>query len=195
MNRIAVLTLPLLLSGCGAATTAGSAPTGDDAPTTPAALAAIASQYVGEPDRASEGSNWGSAFRGSPLQAELRYRTTGEYDGDAVQVVVGRLQEPIATCADLSGRVSGCVDIEDGVWAWQEEAPEEDPGVVFVVQHKEKVTALVAYYGPVITGDPRNQDLPIEVETLVDLAADERVDATTSTGAVDDGGTASYWQD
>lgn len=37
------------------------------------------------------------------------------------------------------------------------------------------------------TWDPRDQDLPIEVNTLIEIAADARVDLTTAAGAVEDG--------
>ena len=52
---------------------------------------------------------------------------------------------------------------------------------------------LLAYYGPAITGDPREQDLPIDVQSLIDLAADPRLDLTIDQDAVDHGALASYW--
>ena len=190
-----VVAATMLLSACGQQQEARSRVAGGDEPATPAALAYVATEYVGEPDSAGEGSNVAEAFRQEPVQAELRFMSTGEYDGDAVQVVVGRgLREPVTSCAQLREEVSGCEDLKDGFWFWGEEEPEEDPGAVFVLQQKESATVIVAYYGPVIKGDPRDQNLPIKVETLIDLAADPRVDLTTTNDAVEEGAKAAYWR-
>ncbi len=190
------MAVSLLLAACGGTRgVQSSAPAGGDAPTTPASLAYVAAQYMGEPDSAAQGSNVADAFRHDPLEVELRFGSTGEYDGDAVQVVVGRgFDERFRSCAQLEGRVSGCEDLKDGFWYWGEEEPEEDPGGVFVIQQKGPVTAVVAYYGPAIKGDPRDQDLPIGVSTLIELAADPRVDMTTTSEAVEQGAEAPYWR-
>lgn len=186
----------MLLAGCGEAGGSARAPaTGGDEPTTPASLAYVAAQYVGEPDSADAGSSLGGAFRRAPLEVELRFGSTGEDDGDAVQVAVGRgFDERLRSCARLRGRASGCEDLPDGFWYWEEEVPEEDPGGVFVLQRKGPVAAVVAYYGPAIKGDPREQELPVEVETLLDLAADPRVDLTTTREAVEAGAKTPYWR-
>lgn len=78
---------------------------------------------------------------------------------------------------------------------WEDEEPEEDPGVVYVIVDKGDSSALLFYGGPAITGDPRELDLPISVETLFDIANDPRVDVTTSAEAVDAAGAGlSFWQ-
>ena len=191
---LSLLSVTVLVAGCGRDGEGGLS--GGDEPTTPASLAYVAAQYVGEPDSADVGSNVGGAFRRAPLQVELRFGSSGEDDGDAVQVAVGRgFDKRFNNCARLKGRVSGCENVPDGFWYWGEEEPEEDPGGVFVVHRKGPVTAVVAYYGPAIKGDPREQQLPIEVGTLIDLAADPRVDITTTEGAVEAGAEAPYWRD
>ena len=82
----------LFLAGCGTPGQAVQPPPAVDAavPATPASLAAVAAEYVGEPASASENSNWAQAFGPRPLEAELLFGSTGEYDGDAVQVIVGK---------------------------------------------------------------------------------------------------------
>ena len=192
---LSLLSVSVLVAGCGQDPGAQGRPAGGDEPTTPASLAYVAAEYVGEPDSADVGSNVTDAFRQAPLEVELLFGSTGEDDGDAVQVVVGQgFDKRFRSCARLEDRVSGCEDLPDGFWYWGEEVPEEDPGAVFVVQRKGPVTVVVAYYGPTIKGDPRDQELPIEVGTLIDLAADPRVDLTTTSEAVDGGSEASYWR-
>ena len=190
-----LLSVVVLLAGCGEQRGTQDRPSGGDEPTTPASLAYVAAQHVGEPDSADVGSNMADAFRHAPLEVELVFGSTGEYDGDAVQVVVGRgFDKRFRGCARLGNRVSGCEDLPDGFWYWGEEEPEEDPGAVIVVQRKGPVTVAVAYYGPTIKGDPRDQELPIDVGTLIELAADPRVDMTTTEEAVEGGASASYWR-
>ena len=183
----------LLLVGCGEQTGEKQSRSVAEVPTTPASLAYVAAEHVGEPDSANEGSNWSHSFGARPVEAKLRFGSTGEYDGDEVQVVVGRSTEDITDCAHLPYEVSGCEDLEDGLWYYGEAIPEEDPGGVFVVQRKGQVTVRVSYYGPPIEGDPREQDLPVDVRSLIDLAADPRLDTTTDPAAVEQGAKAAYW--
>ena len=167
-----------------------------DVPLTPAAMAYVAAEHLGVPDSASEGSNWASFFGPRPVEASMWFGSTGEYDGDHVVMIVGRSTEDLTDCAHLPYAVSGCEDLESGLWYWGEAVPEEDPGGIFVVQHKGKVTVRVSYYGPSITGDPREQeDLPVDVQALLDLAADPRIDLTTERDAVVQGEQAAYWSD
>ena len=51
------------------------------------------------------------------------------------------------------------------------------------------------YSGPAITGDPRDIDLPVPVDTLVVIVTDPRVAPTTSQAAVDSGTDIDYWLD
>ena len=168
-------------------------PPAADVPTTPASLAYLAAEHLGEPDYATPGSNLSHSFGPRPVEATLWFGSDGEYDGDSVMMIVGRATDYITDCADLSRYVDGCEALEDGLWYWGEAIPEEDPGGVFVVQHRGKVTVQLAYYGPAITGDPREQDLSIDVQSLIDLAADPRLDMTTDQDTVDQGALASYW--
>lgn len=79
-----------------------------------------------------------------------------------------------------------------GVLLWEDE---EDPGVFYVIAEKGESAALLFYAGPRITGDPRELDLPIPVETLFDIATDPRVDVTTSQEALEAGDELSSWRD
>lgn len=59
---------------------------------------------------------------------------------------------------------------------------------------KGEVTVLVFQSGPVINSDPRNVELPISVEVMFAIAADPRLDVTTSEDAVTAGADLPYWR-
>lgn len=181
----------LLLAGCGTGTVAAS---GGEEPVTPRALAAVAAEHAGAPDSASEESDAAEEFRRDGVGAELRYGSTGEYDGDALVVAVGRGLPPELVSCGEEDLLDGCVELDGGVLAWEDEAPEEDPGVVYLALEKGRSTVLLFYAGPVITGDPRDLDLPVSVDTLLAIAKDPRVDLTTSQAALDAGLALDQWR-
>lgn len=189
--------LLVALAGCG--TQNGSPteqPDGGDVPTTPRALAAVAVEYAGTPASATREEDAAEEFAGRAVGAELRYGSDGEYDGDLLAIAVGEGLDPgLNDCdSEATAYLAGCVETDRGVLLWEAEAPEEDPGVVYVVVEKGESEALLFYAGPSITGDPRDLDLPLSVETLFDIAGDPRVDVTTSQEAVESGEELPYWR-
>lgn len=171
-----------------------SPPQGGDLPTTPQALAAVVADHVGEPDSATADQDLAEEFTGRSVGAELRFDSDGEYDGDLVAIAVGSGAKPeVRDCAGFGDRVSGCAPVDGGVLAWEKQEPEEDPGVVYLVVPKGAATVLLHYAGPDITGDPRKLDLPISVDDLRAIAADPRVDVTTSQAALDAGEKLPHW--
>ncbi|WP_345262935.1 hypothetical protein [Nocardioides nanhaiensis] len=189
--------LVLALVGCGAETgdQAGE-PVGGDVPTTPRALAAVAAEYTGTPSSADREADAAEEFARGGVGAELRFGSDGEYDGDALTVAVGQGLDPSLTdCESTTNEyLAGCVETDLGVLLWEAEAPEEDPGVVYVAVEKGDTSVLLFYSGPAITGDPRELDLPISVESLFDIASDPRVDVTTSQAAIEAGSDLSFWR-
>lgn len=186
--RLALAVLALTVAtGCGA----DSDGEGGDEPTTAGALAHVAAEHTSTPDRtaAMEQEDVTSLFGDGGVGAELRYGSDGEYDGDMLAVVVGRgLDRAHLDCdAEVNASYDGCAPVEDGLLLWQEEEPEEDPGTLTLVVEKDGSVVLVGYAGPTITGDPRELDLPIDVDDLVAIATDPRVDLTTSREAVKGG--------
>lgn len=187
------LVLGLAAAGCGVGSSSSSA--GGSEPTTPAALAYVAAEHVGDPASASASDDF-EELGSRSVGASLRYGSDGEYDGDLLAVGVGG-RSGLADCAaPENASLSGCVTTDRGVLMWEDETPEEDPGVVYAVVEKTGSTAVVVYAGPpVVAGsDPRELDLPIEVDTLFDIANDPRVDLTTSAEANEGGADASYWR-
>ena len=122
----------------------------------------------------------------------LRFRPSGGEDGELVQVFVAswaspgmREYRPVRSCGSAA---VGCAEIQDASLRWDTGDPEEDPGSVTVL-HRSGATAVVALYaGPMITGDPRELDLPVSVDDLVGLVTDPRVaPATTPAEALEQG--------
>ena len=91
--------------------------------------------------------------------------------------------------------MSGCSHTADGLVAWEEAVPEEDPGVFYVFVSKGGTDVLLFSSGPRISGDPRHLDLPLSVDDLLAIAADPRVDVTTSEAAVEAGRDLAFWVD
>ena len=186
-----------LLAGCGSATqSGGSSPTGGIEPLTPRALAAVVTEHTGTPSSAAAGRDMDEAGKGVVAEVELRYGADGESDGDLLAVGVGTdFEKGIGDCASLARTESyaGCVGTADGMVFWEAEAPGEDPGVVYVLASKADTDVLFFYSGPAITGDPRELDMPISVADLFAIAADPRVDVTTSRDAIEAGNDIEFW--
>lgn len=190
--------VPLALSGCGDTTqaTPTNAAAGWSEPTTARALAYVAAEHAGTPDSAVRERDAAEEFTSGGVGTELRYGSDGEYDGDMLVVAAGSGLDPsLIDCeAEATESLAGCITTDQGMLMWENEAPEEDPGVVYVVVDKGEGAALVFYAGPSITGDPRKLDMPISTEVLFAIANDPRVDTTTSDEAAAAGADLSFWQ-
>lgn len=167
-------------------------------PVTGAAIAYVVAQHTGEPGVAYPFYDE-RFFSKDAVSAELRYANSdAQSDGDMVRVVVGtkvdRKNRNIR--CDRVNVADGCEETDRGTLSWQDVAPEEDPGIVWVIVTKAKATIQVTYAGPTITEDrdPRDLHLPIPVETLFDIANDPRIDITTSQDAVDAAEGLEYWE-
>jgi hypothetical protein len=104
------------------------------------------------------------------------------------------LENTLSSCDGPQAEgLSGCAQIDGGMLFWEGHTPEEDPGVVYVQVSKGTTDVMVFYYGPTITDDPRELDMPISVEDMLAIGADPRVDVTTSVEAVKAGDTIDFW--
>ena len=81
--------------------------------------------------------------------------------------------------------VDESVDGHDVTIAWQDLEPEEDPGVVYVIDRREGEDVAVQVTGASITDDPRDLDLEVPLADLAALATDHRLSITTSQLVVD----------
>ena len=182
MRLLTLALAALLRAGCGG----GGRAAGGDEPVTARALAAVAAEHVGEPSSGRSGFRYPDR---EPFveQADLRYGSGGESDGGLLRVTVVAGRE-LPTCpSSADAGFDGCAETDEGLLLWDLEVPEEDPGQVVVLVAKREAHARVLGGSDTITGDPREQDLEVPVETLFALAADPRVDVTTSREAVEAG--------
>ena len=178
---IAVLVACVLLAGCGADD--GHA-LGDE-PITPAAIAAIVQEHVElEPRRIAEST---------VLAPELGDRSTAawlEYGDVSLTVVVAPSSNSPLVCADptfFDECVTDSVDGHEVTIAWQQLEPEEDPGVVYVIDRRKGEDALVKVSGPSITDDPRDLALGVPLADLAALVVDPQLSLTTSLPVVEQG--------
>lgn len=104
-----------------------------------------------------------------------------EYADVSLAVVVAPTTDSPLVCADESffdECVDESVDGHDVTLAWQELEPEEDPGVVYVIDRREGEDVAVQVIGASITGDPRHLDLGVPLEDLAALVTDPRLSLT-----------------
>ena len=146
------------------------------APLTPDGMAAVVADHI---DR-------------SPKRVEQWDVTTRELGVDAPGVVprlqqAGHASVAVAPTTD-SSLVCGddtsfdeCVDLgDDGaggrvVLGWQELEPEEDPGVVFVIDRRDGEDVLAKYYGDLDHRRPARLDLGVSVDQMAEIVTDERL--------------------
>ena len=169
----------VLLAGCGA----GDTEVPGDEPITPSAIAAIVQEHVhGEPRRIAESE---------VLARELGDQSTGvwlEYADVSLTVGVAPTStSPLvcATAAFFDECVTDSVDGHEVTIAWQELEPEEDPGVVFVIDRRQEEDVLVKVSGASVTDDPRDLDLGVPLADLAALVADPRLSLTTTRSVVE----------
>ena len=169
----------LLLAGCGG----GDEPGAGDETITPAAIAAITQEHVDlEPRRISE---WDVFTRERGVESP---GARLEYADVTLAVVVAPTTDSPLVCAVptfFDECVDESVDGHDVTIAWQDLEPEEDPGVVYVIDRREGEDVAVQVTGASITDDPRDLDLEVPLADLAALATDHRLSITTSQLVVD----------
>ena len=67
--------------------------------------------------------------------------------------------------------------------AWQELEPEEDPGIVYVIDRRDGEDVIADYSGVSIEGDPRGLDLAITLDELAEIVTDPPPDARLIPGS------------
>lgn len=153
-------------------------------PATAQALAAVTVEVLG-----IEPTSYELPDDDEELGAALRLDPDGDGWGDYLRVSVRGAGE--GDGGDDPDESSPCAEnYECADWSdhggrfhlsWQEEEPEEDPGIVYLSFRVGDEVRGVVYAGETINGDPREEDLPFSVEgDLVRLLADERFSRTTT---------------
>lgn len=157
------------ISACGGARSAPEA-----VELTPAGFAEVVRDHIDQEPQ--EVTRWDVMTRELGVEAPGANFQFGGHVSLSVAVTPGT--DSSLVCADESF-FDECVDFthngEDLVLAWQELEPEEDPGVVFVIDRRDGEDVLTDYSGVSITGDPRELDLGITIEQMADIVTDERL--------------------
>lgn len=191
---VAAVLMVTALAGCGEGSPEG--PGGDpagDVPVTPEALAWVAAERLGEPDSAEATSELQDLGEGT-VATSVRFGSARRGHSLVVGVSPGS-PSGYLDCSSDEEFFDDCQEVADGVTlAWQEEEPEEDPGVVYLFATKGDTTATLYQSSTPITADPREVDLPVSVEDMVELVQDPRVDLTTTQEAVDAGASLDFWR-
>lgn len=183
----------VMLSGCGTALKDSPSRQGGDEPVTARAIAFIASEHFPEPPvEAHSGTDFDNLDSRS-VGTELEFNSIGGRVGPRLTVaVVGTdSADKLTNCSDDS---ETCMQTRGVTLRWQPFIPEEDPGGVSVYATKGDTVVAMFQAGESILGDPRTQDLQISVKTMIDIATDPRLDATTSASAVDAGEHLTFWK-
>ena len=145
----------VLLAGCGE----GADPVAGDEPITPAAIAAIAQEHVDlQPSRIAESDVFEPELGDQSTAAWLQYADV------SLTVVVAPSSNSPLVCAEptfFDECVADSVDGHDVTIAWQELEPEEDPGVVYLIDRRAREDVAVRVTGASITDDPRDLDLGV----------------------------------
>lgn len=158
----------IVLSSCGSGSAA-------EAPINPTALALIAEDHV---DAEAVG------YR-SPVHEDDRVQVWVSFDVEPdrereIGISIGEPDDDRELCA-ASREACEIIETDRGDVAldWYLETFESDPGSVRITYLEEGLEAEVWYSGPFITGDPRDLDLALDIEDLIDIVADERLDWQT----------------
>lgn len=106
----------------------------------------------------------------------------------SISVVVAPTSDSPLVCAVptfFDECVDESVDGHEVTIAWRELEPEEDPGVVYVIDRREGEDVAVKVSGASVTEDPRDLDLGVPLADLAALVTDPRLSLTTSQAVVD----------
>lgn len=112
--------------------------------------------------------------------AELSYLS-----GQVAVTVVRHLTRERLTCDAVLRTHDDCTEVDGVVLAWQDEEPEEDPGVVYAARLTGMSLVTVSYAGSQVSGNPSATELelgaaPVTGADLVAVAADPRLEFTMS---------------
>lgn len=170
--RLAALAGALLLAGCGGSDDAGRDVT--PAELTPDGIAEVVADHVDREPRRVEA--WDVMTRELEVDAPGAMLVYGR--GISLRVAVAPTTDSPLVCGDRSF-FDECVDLDhDGhrlVLAWQELEPEEDPGIVYVIDRRDGEDVVADYSGVSIEGDPRDLDLGITLDQMAEIVTDQRL--------------------
>lgn len=158
-----------------AVTDEGTPSVGDEpAPTTSAAVLAIALEHVDQ-DATGEPT---SVERDADARWKDSHGGRISFEGIDLEVVAAPTA-PYDPC-ELGECRAVATDRGEAVVGWQE-GGQDGPGVLFAFLDLEDQFLHVTWEGVRFEGDPREADLPISVDDLLAILADERLDLHVTT--------------
>ncbi len=175
-------------TACGATSSAGPAPEGDQVPITSRAIAAVMLDHLSGGTSRREATYVDENSPRDYVGADFRYHGDGESDGDLVRVTLQRARGLPACGRERCAALAGGAQLR-----WQLRVPEEDPGIVALSLERDGTLVNALVSGPDITRDPRSMDLQPTVEALTELVGDPRLRLRTSPQAVADGSRVTHW--
>ena len=169
-SRLAALLPVFLLAGCGGSDDAEVTPV----ELTPEGIAGVVADHVDREPRRVEA--WDVMTR--ELEVDAPGAMLVYSRGLSLRVAVAPTTDSPLVCGDQSF-FDECVTLEhdgrDLVLAWQELEPEEDPGIVYVIDRRDGEDVIADYSGISIEGDPRDLDLGITLEEMAEVVTDQRL--------------------
>ena len=155
-------------------------------PATDASLAAVALEHIDRDPAYFEALyREDGRYPDGTVGADIRFGGGEGDDGDLLRLTASpgrdRISCEFGHCADIQ------TDHGNVLLFWQEEAPEEDPGIVAVSMQRDGMVLRVYASGPAITGDPRDLDLEISVDVMVGIVTDPRFGLETTPDMVEAG--------
>ena len=107
-------------------------------------------------------------------------------DGVSISVIVRPASQTASPCEEITyACVEDSVEGHDVSVAWQDHQPEEDPGIVRIIDRRDGEDVSLLLIGPYITDDPRELELGVPIEDLAALVTDPRLSFRTSQEVVD----------
>ena len=167
------LTALVLVAGCDDAERAEA----ERVAATPQALAAVALEHADIEPTLVEGSTEDGYIRASI-----------EFDHGQQRLVVGAgedVEVEDEPCDDRGSCDVISTDDGDVHLYWEDEEPEEDPGIISVTFETEDGLNGAYYAGDPITGDPRDLDLGVDVDDMVAIVTDDRFGTSTTKDMAD----------
>lgn len=114
-----------------------------------------------------------------PLGVELRWHPNGSADSHLLRMHVEPAEQ--STCSQYYHCADWTAGADHLYLRWQNEQPEEDPGILVLTAVVGDQARTVYYAGQQITTDPRKQsDLPVSIADLQSLLTDPRFSTTTT---------------
>jgi hypothetical protein len=194
MRLLAAIGMLLVLAACGEDEPGGESGSGPKVPATSRALVAVAMTHLDvEPTFFEALDDPDADYGKGALGGLIRHSGKDVFDSNVLRLTV----TPTTKAPEICEEAYSCVvtQTEQGklTIGWQEEEPEEDPGILSVFLQREDELVWLEQSDEPIEGDPRKQDLKVSVDDMIAIAEDPALSLMTTPAAIDAGEKLSPW--